>query len=136
MKNVNKYLGYAVLFFIVFWIGRGIYKNNQFKGDYKITTGRVNGITSPGWKGYGDYSLLYDYTVNGIRYTSNHNYKLCNGLSKDKVGSLVINKSFPIAYSVKDITQSVMIITQEDATMFNYVIPDSLLSYDSLLTCK
>jgi hypothetical protein len=136
IKDVNKYTGFVVLFFIVFWIGRSIYKNYQFKGDYKITIGRVNGIASSGWKSSGDYSLLYDYTINGIRYTANSNYNLCDGLSKDKVGSLVINKFFPVAYSVKDVTKSVIIITQKEATIFNYVIPDSLLSYDSLLTCK
>lgn len=136
MERANKYLGYVILAFIIFWIVRVFYRDNQFKGDFKITTGRVNSITTPGWKAYGDYSLLYEYTVNGIRYRSNKNYKLCNNQSRDIVGSFVINKFFPVAYSVKDASQSVMIMTQDDANMFRYTIADSLLSYDSLMTCK
>jgi hypothetical protein len=136
MEKVNKYLGYAILMFIIFWIGRTFYKNNQLKSDYKFTKGKVNDIVSSGWKGYGDYSLLYDYTIDGVKYASNVNYKLCDGLTKGKVRASLMNKFFPVAYSAKDITQSVILITQEDAAMFKYTIADSLLVYDSILMCK
>lgn len=46
-----------------------------------FTLGKVTEITKPGWKNYGDYSVLYEYKVNGKRYNANSNFKYCQGQS-------------------------------------------------------
>ena len=136
MKNTNKILSITVLAFIIFWICRSFYKSYQFKSGYKITVGQVNAISKPGWKSSGDYVVRYEYSVSGIKYIGNNNYNFCDGASTDKLSLILINKLFPVAYSVKDANQCGIIITQKDAAIFNYTIADSLLLYDSLLTCK
>ncbi len=113
-----------------------MYENFQFKNDFKITIGQVNKITTPGWKNSGDYSMIYEYKINGRKYTGNNNYEFCGTITMQKMSELLVNQYFPVAYSSKDMAQSSIIVTQKSADMFNYKIPDSLLVYDSILSCR
>ena len=74
MKNINRIGALLIIGFLVFWLIRSLYKNFQFKNDFEITIGQVSKITTPGWKSSGDYSMLYEYTINGKKYVGNNNY--------------------------------------------------------------
>lgn len=53
-----------------------------------------------------------------------------------KVRALLENKNFPIAYSAKDESTCTILLTLENAQKFKYTFSDTLLRYDSILTCK
>ena len=104
--------------------------------DYKFTTGHITEVNAPGWKNSGDYAVLYQYVVGNKVYQNNNNFKFCNYQTMQKMRIVLKDKKFPVAYSTKDATMSIMLITKKDAERFKYKIPDSLLIYDSILTCK
>jgi len=135
MKKINKYLGVFCIVFIVFWLMRNEYKNYQIKHDFKITIGRVNQITKATYKN-NNRSILYEYNVDGEKHFGENSLASCDRLNGDKLRLLLVNQSFPVAYSIKDKNYSIIILTIRDAEEFNYKIPDSMMVYDSVLSCK
>jgi len=137
MKKYGKrVLGAMFFLMIVGYIVWSQLQINQLKNDFIIVAGKITGIANPGWKNSGDYSLLYEYQVAGRLYKGNDNYNFCEGQNRQKIGLLLINNSFPVAYSNKYNNISMLILTRKQAEKINYKIPDSLLVYDSVLTCK
>ncbi len=138
MENkINKIGGTIILIFLVIGILLTFYRNHQLKNNFKIVVGKVTEVQASGWKNSpGDYAVLYEYFVEGKKYSNNNNYNFCNNLSLQRVRLLLKNKSFPVAFAVEAPNSGIMIIKKEEAAMFNYENPDSLLIYDSVLTCK
>jgi len=130
MTIIVVFVFFAIIVFEIF------YQNFLFTQNYKFAKGEITDITKPRWKNSGDFSILYNYQVNGKIYNSDESYNLCNNLTREMVIYLLKNKKFPVAYSVKNPSIRSMIITQDNAKRFKYIIPDSLLIYDSILTCK
>lgn len=135
-RKINKIIGLICLLLIAFYLIWSIYGSYQLHNDFSFTTAKINHIALPGWKSSGDYSVLYEYEVNGEKYKGNANYNLCPNQTRDDISVAIVNKRFPVAYSKKQIGTSAIILTESRARDFNYKIPDSLLVYDSLLTCK
>ncbi len=135
-KKINKIGGIVVGICLVVGIFVIFYKKHQFMQSYNFTIGKITTVTIPGWKSSGDYSILYEYKIQGKEYFNNENYTFCDRLTMTKVRSLLLNKTFPVAYSINDASVCSMVITIENSKRFNYKISDSLLVYDSILTCK
>jgi uncharacterized membrane protein YjjP (DUF1212 family) len=53
-----------------------LYYGNQFRHHFAFTTGTIAYITPPGYKGSGDYSVVFEYTANGERYHGNNDQSL------------------------------------------------------------
>src|ERR1700733_4912238 len=104
MKNVKRIGGIVVTLFLISMLLIAIYKRHLLLSNFAFTTGTVSDVTLPGWKGSGDFSILYEYSVNGIMYKSNNNYSYCHGQSIAKLKSLLMRKQFPVAYAVRDAT--------------------------------
>jgi len=138
MENkINKIVGVIILAFLVFGLFIIFYRHNQLEKNFKIAEGRVSEVQASGWKNSpGDCAVLYEYFVNGKKYENNNNYNFCNNLSLQRIKLLLERKSFPVAFAVNAPSAGVMIIKKEEAERFNYLIPDSMLVYDSVLTCK
>lgn len=135
MKKNNKIITASFIVIIVFWLLRSEYKNYQLKNNYKFSVGRINRVTTTEGK-YNKPTLFYEFSINNNKQVNENLFSFCKNLSENDLSLLLVNKSFPVAYSVKDANQSIIIITRKDAAMFNYTIPDSMLVYDSILTCK
>ena len=84
----------------------------------------------------GDYTVLYEYKILGASYHCNNSFYYCGDLDLNKINGLLENKSFPVAYAINVHKLGKIFLTQKDADEFNYPLPDSLLIYDSVLTCK
>lgn len=137
MKNkFQKIIQVIIILFLIVMIFEIFYQKFQFMKNYKFANGIITETTKRGWKNSGDYSIIYHYQVAGKNYKADQSYNLCNNLTREEVTSLLLNKKFAVAYSDKHPSISSMIITQESAERFKYKIPDSLLIYDSILTCK
>jgi len=135
-KKVNKIGGYIAVTFLIGMLIFIFYKRHQLLHHFAFTLGKVTEITKPGWKNYGDYSVLYEYKVNGKRYNANSNFKYCQGQSMATVNSLLVGKIFPVAYAVESPIAATLLLTEDNADRFKYVLPDSVKYYDSVLTCK
>lgn len=70
----NKIGGRIALAFLVIMFFIALYKGYLLRHDYKFTTGKVTEITPPGSKSSGDYSILFEYWVNGKAHHNNDNY--------------------------------------------------------------
>jgi hypothetical protein len=114
----------------------GLYKKYLLSHNFAFVTGKITEITRPGLKSSGDYSILYEYHVSVKRYGSNNNYNYCGHSGIKKLSALLVGKSFPVAYAVKDASTGIMLLTEESAIPFHYQLPDSVKFYDSVLTCK
>lgn len=138
MKNKWKIITRSmVLLFFSTMLFFMFYRKHELLENYKITAGKVTEINRPGWKSYGDFSVHFEYIINGIKYKSDVNYKYCTGLGASKVNSLLVGKYFPIVYAVSDPQTSTILLTIENAARFKtYQLPDSLKRYDSVLHCK
>ncbi|MEO5594476.1 MAG: hypothetical protein ABIR15_13740 [Chitinophagaceae bacterium] len=132
----KKLSGLALLVFFAIVVCVGLFKRHQFSENYKFTAGKVTEITLPGWKSSGDYSVLYEYLLNGKIYRNNTNRSYCKGASISKLKLLLTDKKFTVAYSAKDYGVSSILLTQADADVVQYVLPDSVKVYDSILGCK
>jgi hypothetical protein len=136
MKKINSLVGPIIAAFLIIGVIYAFYKSDQLHHHYAFTNGMVTQITSPGYKNYGDYSVLYEYKVNGQTYHDNDNCKYCPGQNMGQIKALLIGKKFPVAYGTKDASAGVLLLTQDDADKFKYTLPDSVKFYDSVLTCK
>jgi len=134
--NKKKVGGVLLLMFFATIVLVALYKKHQFLKNYQFTTGRVTEITPPGYKSSGDYSVLYEYMLNGTTYHNNTNRNYCRGLGITKVKLLLTGKKFTVAYSSSDYGISSIILTQDDAETFHDQLPDSVKFYDSVLTCR
>lgn len=133
--KITKIVGFSLLAFCIIWIVKGFYDTYQLQNNYKITNGQVTRITNV-LRQSDNWNLMYEYNINGKVFSGGGVYPLCGNLTFENLIRLLANKTFPVAYSTKDATQSVMILTKKNAERFDYKMPDSLLSYDSILTCK
>lgn len=136
MKRNKKITGIIFIGLVFIWLAWNLFKTYQFKHNYSFVNGRVTRIDGPGWKSSGDYAVLYEYLINGKKYTGNNNYNFCGDLNFESIRTLLQGKTFPILYSDKDKNQSILILTKANAEKYNYKMLDSLLIYDSILTCK
>ncbi len=124
-----------MILFCVFWIAKGFYTDSEFNHNFKITSGQVNRVTNV-LRQSDNRNIEFEYYVNGEKIVRNNIIHLCSNLTDEKLRQLLINKSFPVAYDLKDADVSSIILTSEDAHNFDYKISDSLLICDSILTCK
>ena len=135
-RKFNKIGGIIAIVFPITMLFIGLYKRHLLKQNFAFAAGRVTEITLPGWKSSGDYSILFEYQVGGKKYRSNDNYNYCDHLGQTKLRALLVGKYFPVAYSVKDASTGVLLLTEETAGRFHFQLPDSVKLYDSLLACK
>jgi len=136
MKKINRIIGPVIAAFLIFILIYAFYKSYQIHHHYAFTVGTVTKITPPGYKSYGDYSVLYKYEVNGRTYRDNNNCKYCSGQTMAQIQALLIGKQFPVAYDTNDASGGIMLLDQDHADQFKFILPDSLKFYDSVLTCK
>lgn len=136
MKKANKIGGYLALAFLIIMASFAIYKGYQFRHHFAFTTGTVTEITPPGYKSSGDYSILFEYKVNGKVYRGNNNPNFCDGQSIEQIKALLLGKQFPVVYGIKSPSAGFMLLNQDYANKFKYTLPDTVRYYDSILTCK
>jgi len=136
MKEANKVGGYLALSFLIIGCLYMLYKGYEFRHHYAFTAGIVTYITPPGYKSSGDYSIVFEYKVNGEVYHGNNNPNFCDGQSREQIKALLLGKKFPVVYGVKSPSAGFMLLRQDYANKFNYTLPDSVKYYDSVLTCK
>jgi hypothetical protein len=134
MKKINKTHIVVSLFVIGFLCM--LYYGYQFRKHFAFTTGTVAYITPPGYKGSGDYSIVFEYTVNGERYHGNNDLKFCAGQDRTQMKTLLLGKRFPVVYGTKSPSIGYMLLSQDYADKFKYTLPDSVRYYDSVLYCK
>jgi hypothetical protein len=136
MKKANKIGGYLALAFLIIMASLAIYKGYQIRHHFSFTTGIVTYITPPGYESSGDYSIVFEYKINGEVYHGNNNPNFCDGQNREQIKSLLLGKQFPVVYAVKSPSAGTMLLTQDNADRFKYTLPDSVRYYDSILTCK
>ncbi|MDO6430218.1 hypothetical protein Q4E93_06465 [Flavitalea sp. BT771] len=136
MKKINKIFGPIIGALLIIGVIYTFYKSNQLHHHYAFAVGIITEITPPGYKGYGDYSVLFEYKVNGKTCRDNNNFKYCPGQNMVQIKALLIGKQFPVAYGTKDASGGVMLLTQYHADQFKYTLPDSVRFYDSVIMCK
>jgi len=136
MKKLDKIFGPIIAVFLIIGVIYAFYKSDQLHHNYAFAVGTVTEITPSGYENFGDYSVLYEYKVNGQTYRDNNNLKYCSGQNMAQIKVLLIGKQFPVAYGTKDASGGVLLLTQDHADQFKYTLPDSVKYYDSILTCK
>jgi len=99
MKKVNQNHIAVSLFIIGFFCT--LYYVYQFRKHFAFTTGTIAYITPPGYKGSGDYSIVFEYTVNGERYHGNNDLNFCSGQNRAQMKTLLLGKKFPVVYGTK-----------------------------------
>ena len=123
--------------FVSAWIIYGLIQQKQFRNDYKEAVGTITDIRIGRTKvSPGDFTLLYEYTVGGKKYTDGISCNLCENLTISTVKNLFLGKSFPVLFSRKKPSWNNIMIKKDMAINMNYTYPDSLLRFDSVLTCK
>ena len=132
----RKLCGLSLLTFFAMVVCVGLFKRHQFSGNDQFTVGKVTDITLPGWKSSGDYSVLYEYLLDGKTYRNNTNRSYCKGASITKLKLLLTDKEFTVVYSAKDYGVSSILLTQAGADIFKYLLSDSVKVFDSMLDCK
>jgi len=137
MKGINNKTGrnIFVTLFILCFLGM-LVKVYLFWHHFAFTTGMVTAITPPGYKGSGDYSIVFEYTVDGQRYKGNNDLKFCPGQDRERMKTLLLGKKFPVVYGTKSPSGGGMVLSQDYADKFKYKLPDSVRYYDSVLYCK
>src|SRR6185437_1665370 len=136
MERINKIFGPIIAGLLIIGVIYAFLKSDQLHHHYAFTVGTVTEITLPGYKSFGDYSILYEYEVNGKIYHDNNNFKNCSGQTMAQIKALLIGKTFPVAYGTTDASGGVLLLTQDHADQFKYTLPDSVRYYDSVLNCK
>ena len=134
-KIINIIGGCVFVSAIAIWVISNFYKYDQLSRNFAIAEGIVNQIAPATYKN-NNRSILYEYTIEGKKYSGENSLSLCGGLTNDKVRTLLINQHFPVAYSPIDTSLSIIIITQKDAKRFNYKMTETMRKFDSVLTCK
>jgi hypothetical protein len=61
MKRINKIGGYFALTFLIVGFISMLYKGYIFRHYFAFTVGTATYITPPGYKSYGDYSIIFEY---------------------------------------------------------------------------
>jgi hypothetical protein len=137
MIGINNKIGarIAVSLFIIGFLCM-LYYGFQFRHHFAFTTGIVTDITPPGYKGSGDYSIVFEYMVNSERYHGNNDREFCRGQDKAQLKALLLGKRFPVVYGTKSPSIGYMLLSQDYADKFKYTLPDSVRYYDSVLNCK
>jgi hypothetical protein len=137
MISVNNKFG-ARIFVSLFIIGffYMLYEGFQFRKHFAFTSGTVTAITPPGYKGSGDYSIIFEYTVEGKVYHGNNDPEFCRGQDRAQIKALLLGKRFPVVYGTKSPSGGTMLLSQDYADKFKYQLPDSVRYYDSVLNCK
>lgn len=127
----------TVLFigFIVFWIVWTEYKSHSIKNNFALTIGKVTGITKQTYKNKSK-SIIYTYEVNGIRYTGENGLSSCNEMTSEELRMLLVNKLFLVAYEKGDVENSSIIISQDEAEIYNCKLTDEQIQVDSIISCK
>jgi|GEM_PF-3285661 len=136
MKKKNKIGGYLALAFLIIGFLYMLYKGYQLRHHYAFAVGTVTEITPPGYKSSGDYSILFEYKVNGNIYRGNNNPNFCDGQSREQIKALLLGKQFPVVYGIKSPSAGFMLLDQDYANKYKYTLPDSVRFYDSILNCK
>ncbi len=134
-KKVNRTIGIVFILFCLLVIIRSFYSNHELENDFAVSVGKVNKVSNV-LRQSGNWYFSYEYDINGKKFPGEGIHSLCGNLTLEKLRAFLVNKSFPVAYSRKDTSTSVMILTKDLADKFKYDLPDSLLMYDSILTCK
>jgi len=101
MKTSKNIAGYIALSVFIIFIVCMLYKGYQFRHHFAFTKGTVIKITNSGYKSSGDYSVIFEYTVNGEIYHGNNNRDYCAGQSMTKIKALLIGKQFPVVYGTQ-----------------------------------
>lgn len=137
MSGLNSKLGTHIIvpLFIIGFLCM-LYYGYLFRKHYDFTTGTVTDLTPPGYKGSGDYSIIFEYSVNGRRYHGNNDPEFCRGQNRAQIKTLLLGKQFPVVYGTKSPSIGFMLLDQEYANKFNYQLPDSVRYYDTILNCK
>jgi hypothetical protein len=137
MKGLNNKIGARIVvsLFITGLLCM-LYKGFQFRRHFAFTTGIVTAITPPGYKGSGDYSIIFEYTVNGELYHGNNNPNFCSSQNMAQIKALLLAKQFPVVYDTKSPSGGFMLLSQDYADKFKCTLPDSVRYYDSVLNCK
>ena len=137
MSGLNSKVGARIVVSLfVFAFLCMLYKGYNFWHHFAFTTGRVIAITPPGYKGSGDYSIIFEYTVDRENYHGNNDLDFCRGQDRAKIRALLLNKRFPVVYGTKGPSGGVMLLNQKYADKFKYQLPDSVRYYDTVLYCK
>ena len=134
-KQKNKIGGYIGIAFLVVAFVLMVYNALDFGRHHKFTQGIVTNITGT-YKDGGNYSIIFQYSVNGKKYFGNNNDNFCGDLTMGKIRTLLIGKTFAVAYSENHVSVGAMIIKKDFAIKMGCNLPDSCLVYDSILTCK
>ena len=133
----NKSIGNLIFALLILTVIVSIIRAQKFTTDYQVTSGLVTTISSSGYQGAGNYSVHYEYAVGNKIYTGSQNYNYCSNVLRGHIlDTLLIGKHFPVAYASTDISQSTMLLTRDNAERFKYDLPDSIKSYDAILSCK
>lgn len=137
MININTKTGarIAISLFVIGFLAM-LCKVYLFWHHFAFTTGTVTAITPPGYKGPGDYSIVFVYTANGEVYHGNNDLVFCSGQDREQIKALLLGKRFPVVYGTKSPSGGAMLLSQDYADKFKYTLPDSVRYYDSVLYCK
>ena len=133
-KKINKIAGITILIFLAGGVLFALYMRYQLFHHYAFTSGKIREITTA--KARGAYTILYDYRVNNSLHHGEQEFDYCPGWGRKRIDSFLVGKSFPVVYAVDWPSADNMLIKQERAALFNYKLPDSVLYYDSVLTCQ
>lgn len=127
-KIISGIIIITVISISIYYFNSQIYRHAQYSNAVitKMTRNENRGI----------YTVCYTYKVNNKTYSQCSDKNLCNNLPVQKIDSLLKGKVFPIVYAKNFPSQSILFLTKNDIGTFTYSYPDSLIKYDSILTCK
>ena len=124
------------LLMLILFVTYMLFEGYQFRSQFAFTNGTVTKITLSGYRSPGDYSILYEYKVNGDLYHGNNNGNYCSGQNMGLIKELLVGKQFPVVYGTKKPSMGFIMLNQKYANKYNYKLPDSVRYYDSVLNCK
>lgn len=133
-KRVKSIMVILVLVFIVGWIFFSSYKTQHLRDNFKITTGKVTGITGTSYRN-NNRSIFYDYEIDGMLFHGENNLAPCIKMTGQELRLLLVNQDFPVAYDVSDYNKSEIILRHREAEFYKYQIPVARKSIDSILSC-
>lgn len=137
MNRLNNKIGarivVSLLIIFCLWM---LYEGFEFRRHFAFTTGTITAITPPGYKGSGDYSIIFKYIVNGKFYHGNNDLVFCRGQDRSQIKALLLGKQFAVVYGTRSPSGGTMLLSQDYADKFKYQLPDSVRYYDSVLYCK
>ena len=132
----NKTVGYLFISFFIIGFLCMIYYGYQFWHHFAFISGKAIAVTPASYKGSGDYSIVFEYTVDGKLYHGNDDPNFCRGQDRAQIKDLLLGKPFPVVYGIKSPSVGHMLLNQDYADKFKYTLPDLVRYYDSVLNCK